>query len=87
MRRPKRCANAARYNLAGISFTPREIAAAIRRRLPDFTMDIEPDFRQAIAASWPRSIDDRAARATGAGGRATTCRRWSTTCSTTCARC
>ena len=50
------------YNLAGISFTPLEIAAAIRRRLTQFTMDIEPDFRQAIAASWPRSIDDSAAQ-------------------------
>jgi nucleoside-diphosphate-sugar epimerase len=50
------------YNLAGISFTPLQIAAAIRRRVPAFTMDIEPDFRQAIAASWPRSIDDGAAQ-------------------------
>jgi nucleoside-diphosphate-sugar epimerase len=50
------------YNLAGISFTPLEIAAAIRRRLPAFTMDCVPDFRQAIAASWPRSIDDSAAQ-------------------------
>jgi nucleoside-diphosphate-sugar epimerase len=50
------------YNLAGVSFTPLEIAAAIRRRLPSFTMDIEPDFRQAIAASWPRSFDDAAAQ-------------------------
>ena len=50
------------YNLAGISFTPLDIAAAIRNRLPAFTMDIEPDFRQAIAASWPRSIDDGAAQ-------------------------
>ncbi len=50
------------YNLAGISFTPRQIAAAIRRRIPGFTMDCVPDFRQAIAASWPRSIDDREAR-------------------------
>ena len=50
------------YNLAGISFTPLEIAAAIRQRLPAFEMDCEPDFRQAIAASWPRSIDDSAAQ-------------------------
>jgi nucleoside-diphosphate-sugar epimerase len=50
------------YNLAGISFTPLEIAAAIRQRIPKFTMDNVPDFRQAIAASWPRSIDDRPAR-------------------------
>ena len=50
------------YNLAGISFTPLEIAAAIRQRLPAFEMDCEPDFRQAIAASWPQSIDDSAAQ-------------------------
>jgi nucleoside-diphosphate-sugar epimerase len=50
------------YNLAGISFTPLQIAAAIRERMPSFTMDCVPDFRQAIAASWPRSIDDSAAQ-------------------------
>jgi nucleoside-diphosphate-sugar epimerase len=50
------------YNLAGTSFTPLEIAAAIRRRLPAFTMDSVPDFRQPIAASWPRSIDDSVAQ-------------------------
>ncbi|HEV6964320.1 NAD-dependent epimerase/dehydratase family protein, partial [Roseateles sp.] len=51
------------YNLAGVSFTPEQIAASIRRRLPGFTMDCVPDFRQAIAASWPRRIDDREAQA------------------------
>lgn len=50
------------YNLAGVSFTPAQIAAAIARRVPGFTMSCEPDFRQAIAASWPRSIDDSAAQ-------------------------
>lgn len=50
------------YNLAGISFTPLQIAAAIRKHVPGFTMDCVPDFRQAIAASWPRSIDDTAAQ-------------------------
>jgi nucleoside-diphosphate-sugar epimerase len=50
------------YNLAGVSFTPAQIAAAIARRVPGFTMTNEPDFRQAIAASWPRSIDDSAAQ-------------------------
>ena len=51
------------YNLAGVSFTPAEIAASIRRRLSHFTMDCAPDFRQTIAASWPQRIDDSAAQA------------------------
>ncbi len=49
------------YNLAGVSFTPSEIAAAIARRIPGFKVEYAPDFRQAIADSWPRSIDDQAA--------------------------
>jgi nucleoside-diphosphate-sugar epimerase len=51
------------YNLAGVSFTPKQIAASIRRRIPGFTMDCVPDFRQAIAASWPQRIDDTHAQA------------------------
>lgn len=50
------------YNLAGISFTPADIGAAIARHVPGFAIDYAPDFRQAIADSWPRSIDDRAAQ-------------------------
>jgi nucleoside-diphosphate-sugar epimerase len=50
------------YNVAAFSFTPREIADAIARRVPGFALECEPDFRQAIADSWPRSIDDSAAR-------------------------
>jgi nucleoside-diphosphate-sugar epimerase len=50
------------YNVAGMSFTPLQLAAAIRGRIPSFMMDCVPDFRQAIAASWPRSIDDSAAQ-------------------------
>jgi nucleoside-diphosphate-sugar epimerase len=51
------------YNLAAISFTPRELADAIARRVPGFALHCEPDFRQAIADSWPQVIDDAAARA------------------------
>lgn len=50
------------YNLAGMSFTPEEVANSIRREKPDFKTSYKPDFRQAIADSWPQSIDDSAAR-------------------------
>jgi nucleoside-diphosphate-sugar epimerase len=59
---PDRIGERGSYNLAGVSFTPVEIAAAIRKRMAGFKLDCEPDFRQQIAASWPRSIDDRVAQ-------------------------
>ncbi|HTP73484.1 MAG TPA: NAD-dependent epimerase/dehydratase family protein [Burkholderiaceae bacterium] len=51
------------YNLAGVSFTPREIADEIGRHVAGFALHCEPDFRQAIADSWPQVIDDAKARA------------------------
>jgi nucleoside-diphosphate-sugar epimerase len=50
------------YNIAGISFTPAQLANAIKKRMPDFKIFYKPDFRQAIADSWPASIDDSIAR-------------------------
>jgi nucleoside-diphosphate-sugar epimerase len=50
------------YNIAGVSFDPEEIAASIRKHMPEFTISYKPDFRQAIADSWPASIDDTQAR-------------------------
>jgi nucleoside-diphosphate-sugar epimerase len=50
------------YNLGAMSFSPKEIGAAIQKHLPSFTMSYAPDFRQKIADSWPQSIDDSLAR-------------------------
>ncbi|MDX1350124.1 MAG: NAD-dependent epimerase/dehydratase family protein [Putridiphycobacter sp.] len=51
------------YNVSGISFTPKEISDAIKKEVPNFRIAYNPDFRQAIADSWPSSIDDTEARA------------------------
>ncbi|MGB1451842.1 MAG: NAD-dependent epimerase, partial [Marinirhabdus sp.] len=50
------------YNLAAMSFNPKEIAASIRKKIPGFTISYRPDFRQAIADSWPQQLDDSVAR-------------------------
>ncbi|MDI3322077.1 NAD-dependent epimerase/dehydratase family protein [Pinibacter soli] len=50
------------YNVAAISFSPKEIAACIKKHIPDFEISYKPDSRQAIANSWPQSIDDSVAR-------------------------
>jgi nucleoside-diphosphate-sugar epimerase len=50
------------YNLAGMSFNPEEIAASIKEHYPDFKIKYNPDFRQGIADSWPKIINDTNAR-------------------------
>ncbi len=60
---PARLKNRNAFNIAAMQFTPEELAAAIRKQIPGFTMDYEVDpLRQAIAESWPRRLDDSAAR-------------------------
>ena len=50
------------YNVAGLSFSPKELAAVIQKHIPEFKMSYESDYRQAIADSWPKSIDDSEAK-------------------------
>ncbi len=50
------------YNLSGISFNPKQIAEEIKKHIPNFSISYKPDFRQAIADSWPKSINDSEAR-------------------------
>ena len=61
---PAKLAHRNAFNVAAMSFTPEELAESIRAHIPDFVVDYEVDpVRQAIADSWPESIDDSAARA------------------------
>jgi len=50
------------YNVTAFSFTPKQLADEIRKYIPDFKVEYKPDFRQKIADSWPRSLDDSVAR-------------------------
>lgn len=50
------------YNISSMSFSPKEIAKEIKKHVPGFTISYAPDYRQAIANSWPQSIDDSVAR-------------------------
>jgi nucleoside-diphosphate-sugar epimerase len=50
------------YNLGGMSITPAQVYGEIRKHLPSFTIGYTPDFRQAIADTWPQSVDDTIAR-------------------------
>jgi len=50
------------YNISGMSFSPKEIAAEIKKHIPEFTVSYKSDYRQQIANSWPQSIDDTVAR-------------------------
>lgn len=60
---PKQLGEFKSYNLGGLSFAPEDLAAEIKKLIPNFTIDYAPDFRQAIADSWPSSIDDSVAKA------------------------
>lgn len=50
------------YNIGAMSFTPQELSIAIRKYIPEFEISYQPDARQAIADSWPESVDDSRAR-------------------------
>jgi nucleoside-diphosphate-sugar epimerase len=60
---PSRLVHRNAFNVTAMNFTPEELAAEIRKHIPDFVIDYHVDpMRQAIADSWPNSLDDSAAR-------------------------
>ncbi|RLN85761.1 hypothetical protein BBJ28_00021407 [Nothophytophthora sp. Chile5] len=59
---PEECLSQRVYNVTAVSFTPAEIVASIQKIMPSFQCTYEPDFRQQIAETWPRSLDDSIAR-------------------------
>jgi nucleoside-diphosphate-sugar epimerase len=60
---PARLRNRNAFNIAAMQFTPETLAAAIEKHLPGFTIDYDVDpLRQGIAESWPKRLDDTAAR-------------------------
>jgi len=59
---PSRLVHHANFNVGAMCFSAEELAAEIRKHIPDFACEYVPDFRQAIADSWPCTVDDRAAR-------------------------
>jgi nucleoside-diphosphate-sugar epimerase len=50
------------YNLSALSFSVQDLANEIKKIIPNFEISYKPDYRQAIADSWPQTIDDSAAR-------------------------
>ncbi|MEM4238171.1 MAG: hypothetical protein QXP49_00500 [Nitrososphaerota archaeon] len=59
---PSRLKHRTDFNVAAFSFSPSELVAEIQKHIPDFVCEYRPDYRQSIADSWPRTIDDSAAR-------------------------
>jgi nucleoside-diphosphate-sugar epimerase len=55
--------NHSNFNFAAISFSCEELAREIKKHIPEFEIEYNPDFRQNIANSWPKSIDDSESRA------------------------